>query len=491
MGTSMYATSVQHSLKLPYQTFEDKQSGELLQILQKARDNAQDLVRGLIDTIFFSMVGIIFVIGYAFTVHWTVAVGYLLIIPVLGGINLVLAKKIKAMQKDIIARTADLAGSTTETLRNIELVKSMGLEEQEVTRLNRVNDEILELELVKVRLVRKLSFLQGTSIHALRSMLLLWLFWLIYIGVATFGEYLALFIYSFFIFQPLQQFGDVAAKYYEAKASAEKLEEVFKLKPEPQPKEPKNIHVIKNIAYDNVSFSYTSTTRAALEKIDFSISAGETTAFVGPSGSGKSTALKLLLGLYQPTDGVVRVNGVSTTEIASNKFRHRIGFVAQETQLFSGTIKENLLFVKPDATDKECTKALMGAAADSILNRASKGLDTLIGEGGLKLSGGERQRLAIARALLRNPEILIFDEATSSLDSITERAITKTITQIEKEHPYLMMIIVAHRLSTIKHAENIYVFESGKIVERGTHENLLKEKGLYYALWREQMGVNI
>lgn len=488
MGTNMYAKSVQHAFTLPYQLFEDQQSGELLQVLQKARDNAQELIRGLIDVVFFSLVGIAFVITYAFTIHWTVGIGFLSLIPILGASNYFLARRIKEIQRNIINRTADLSGSTTETLRNVELVKSMGLEVQEVERLNDVNDQILDLELEKVRTVRTLSFIQGTIIHTLRAALLFWLFWLIYTGVASFGEYFALFAYSFHIFQPLQQFGDVATKYFEAKASAEKLEDVFKLTPEKEPENPKAIDDIESVTFENVSFSYTSAKQHALENVDIEIKAGETVAFVGPSGSGKSTALKLLLGLYKPTEGTVAVNNIPTTDISYTAFKRRIGFVAQETQLFSGTIKENLLFVKPNATEEECITALKGASAESILGRASEGLGTRIGEGGLKLSGGERQRLAIARALLRNPEIVIFDEATSALDSITEHAITETINTIEQQRPDLMMVMVAHRLSTIKHAKHIYVFETGKVIEHGTHKNLLKEKGLYYALWREQMG---
>jgi ATP-binding cassette, subfamily B, bacterial len=191
--------------------------------------------------------------------------------------------------------------------------------------------------------------------------------------------------------------------------------------------------------------------------------------------------------LYQPTGGTILFNGIDSHTLNFDIVRTKIGLVSQETQLFSGTIKENLLFVNPTATDEECMTALRQAAADGLVLRGDKGLDTKIGEGGIKLSGGERQRLAIARALLRHPEILIFDEATSSLDSMTEKEITETIKQIGKELPRLIKILVAHRLSTIVHSDRIYVLEKGTVIEEGSHGVLVEKKGLYFALWRQQI----
>jgi ATP-binding cassette subfamily B protein len=167
--------------------------------------------------------------------------------------------------------------------------------------------------------------------------------------------------------------------------------------------------------------------------------------------------------------------------------RNQIGFVTQDTQLFSGSIKENLLFVNPEATDSDLQDVLQKAACQNLLSRAEKGLDTMIGEGGLKLSGGEKQRLSIARALLRKPKLLLFDEATSALDSLTEEEITDTIRDISRQGNQVT-ILIAHRLSTIMHADRIYVLEKGDVVETGNHEKLLVEKGLYYAMWRQQIG---
>ncbi|MEK6878001.1 MAG: ABC transporter ATP-binding protein, partial [Nanoarchaeota archaeon] len=377
-------------------------------------------------------------------------------------------------------------GSTTETLRNVELVKSLGLEKQEINRLNNVNEKILNLELDKIKKIQKLGFIQGTLINAMRAVLTFIMMYLIFKGVISIGEFFSLFIYSFFIFTPLSSFGTVASQYQESRASNEQLDEILKINPEKKPENPKIIKNIENIEYKDLSFIYETAEVPSVNNINLTVKRGETIAFVGPSGSGKSTLVKLLVGLYSPKKGKLLLNNVDSKELDYEEIRKKIGFVSQETQLFAGTIRENLLFVNPKANDKDCVKVLKQSAVDHILERGG-GLNTKIGEGGIKLSGGEKQILAIARALLRNPELLIFDEATSSLDSITERGVTGTIKEIVKIKK-IITVLVAHRLSTIAHADKIYVLENGKIVELGTHEQLIRKKGLYYSMWREQSG---
>jgi ATP-binding cassette subfamily B protein len=241
------------------------------------------------------------------------------------------------------------------------------------------------------------------------------------------------------------------------------------------------------LSFKNVAFKHNTAAQKAINNISFDVNVGETIAFVGPSGSGKSTLMKLLVGLYRPQEGKILYNNLDETELRFDDLRNQIGFVTQDTNLFSGTIKENLLFVNPSVSEDELMDALNKASCQNLLARAEKGLDTTIGEGGLKLSGGEKQRLSIARALLRKPKLLLFDEATSALDSLTEEEITDTIRSISLEGNQIT-ILIAHRLSTIMHADRIYVLEKGDVVETGTHEALLEEKGLYYAMWRQQIG---
>ena len=489
VGNRLYAKSVAHAFSLPYAVFEDERSGEILNKLQKARADSQALITNAVNILFLSIVGMVFVLTYATYVHPLIGLVYFSIIPTLGLAVFVLSKKIKAAQQKIVKETATLSGATTETLRNVELVKSLGLETQEINRLNSTNDIILSLELKKVRLVRSLDFIQGTLVNALRSGLMLLMLWLIFGGGISLGEFFTLLFYSFAIFVPLGQLGLVASSYQEAQASLNQLADLFKIKPAPKVKEAIDLGPLKKINYQNVSLAYDVDGVEVLKNVSLTVASGETIALVGPSGSGKSTMIKLLAGLYTPTKGEITFNDTSLKKIDIDQLRRRIGLVAQETQLFAGTIRENLLFVRPEATDADCRHALDLAQAQTILDREGLGLETKIGEGGIKLSGGERQRLAIARALLRQPDLIVFDEATSSLDSITEKSITDTIRNIEKSQPNLITVLVAHRLSTIAHADRIYVFEKGQIIESGRHQDLIKTGGLYSALWREQVGV--
>ncbi len=487
LGAKVYQDGLSHSLKLPYQEFEDQRSGETLGILQKVRADIERLIYSMVNIVFGSLVSIIFVTVYAFTVNWMVAPIYFLSIPIIAFMSYALGGRIKRVQKKIVAQTTALAGSTTESLRNIELVKSLGLSNQEIKRLNDTTDQILQLELKKVRYVRSLSFIQGTAINLLRTGILFSMLWLIMQGKMTPGEYVSLLIYSFFVFGPLQELGSVINIYREAQVSLTNFQTLMAKPLEVRPASPSPIASIQTLEFDNVGFQHQSATHPALQGVTFSAKRGETIAFVGPSGAGKTTLVKLLVGLYLPKTGEIMYNGIPGIEIDFEQLRERIGFVTQDTQLFSGTIRDNLKFVRPEASDAECLAVLEGAAATSLLRRADKGLDTVIGEGGIKVSGGERQRLSIARALLRRPDLMVFDEATSALDSLTESEITKTIRKVSENGEHIT-IMIAHRLSTILHADKIYVLEQGQMAESGSHQQLVDDKGLYYAMWRQQIG---
>jgi ATP-binding cassette, subfamily B, bacterial len=486
-GAELYADGVNHSLSLPYAVFEDQRSGETLGKLQKVRTDVERFITSFVNILFTSLVGIVFVTIYAARTYWIIAPVYFLTIPLLGGLSSVLSRKVKTIQKVIVSETTALAGSTTESLRNIELVKTLGLARQEVGRLNATTDKILALELKKVRYLRSLSFIQGTVVNLLRTSILFMMLYLIFTQRITVGQFFSLFIYSFFIFGPLQELGNIINMYRETEASLGKLEEILAIAPEPRPANALEMGLLSELEFREVSFQHQTAKFPAITNVSFRVKRGETIAFVGPSGAGKTTLVKLLVGLYHPQRGEVVYNGIAADQVDPETLRSQIGFVTQDTQLFSGSIRENLLFVRPDATDEECLEVLRRAAADSLLARADKGLDTVIGEGGVKVSGGEKQRLSIARALLRRPRLLVFDEATSSLDSITEEEISETIRDVGQKAD-VITILIAHRLSTVMHADRIYVLERGGIVEQGTHDELVAETGLYYALWRQQIG---
>jgi ATP-binding cassette, subfamily B, bacterial len=487
LGAQIYSDGIKHSLLLPFYQFEDQRSGTTLGILQKVRSDSEKLISASVNVLFTTLVGVVFVTIYAISVSWIIAPIFFSSIPLIGFLSSILGKKIKKIQKVIVSETTALAGSTTESLRNIELVKSLGLGNQEIKRLNSTTDKILELELKKVKYIRSLSFLQGTVVNFLRTTILFVMLYLIFTQHITVGEFFSLFIYSFFIFGPLQSLGDIINIYRETEVSLNNFNDLISKPIESKPAKPKKLGEIKRIEFQKVFFQHQSANRHAINGITFKVEEGETVAFVGPSGSGKTTLVKLLVGLYTPQQGTILFNNLRGDEIDFDEIREKIGFVTQDTQLFSGTIKENLLFVNPDANDEECLEVLRKSAATDLLERAENGLDTKIGEGGIKVSGGEKQRLSIARALLRNPHLIIFDEATSALDSLTEEEISKTIRAISSGKD-LITVMIAHRLSTVMHADKIYVLERGSIVESGRHEDLIELKGLYYAMWRQQIG---
>jgi len=486
-GAALFTDGLKHSMQLPYQAFEDQRSGETLSILTKARADCEKFISYVVNVLFGIIVSVIFVSIYATRLHWS-------IIPIyIGGASLIayvtnlLSKKIKVIQKTIVKETTSLAGTTTESLRNIELIKSLGLTTQEIQRLNNNTYKILALELKKVKNVRSLSFIQGTMVNFLRQVITFTLMWLIFKEILTVGQLISLQFYSFFIFGPLQEIGSIILSYRETEASLNNFDALMKKPIEQTPANPIAVGDIQQLAFNQVGFQHQTANFKAIDNISFEAKKGETIAFVGPSGAGKSTLVKLLVGLYEPQEGEILVNDVHSKNIDMTGLRNQISFVTQDTQLFAGTIRENLAFVAPNATEEDMLVALTKASCSNILDKGGNGLATLIGEGGLKLSGGEKQRLSIARALLRHPHLLIFDEATSSLDSITEESITDTIRQLSAEREQIT-IMIAHRLSTIIHATRIYVLEKGQVIEKGTHDSLLSEKGLYYAMWRQQIG---
>ncbi|MEG2630858.1 MAG: ABC transporter ATP-binding protein, partial [Comamonas sp.] len=444
-------------------------------------------INTVINTVFAAVVGISFLVWYSVTRHWALVPVFLIGVLVLGGLTGLLSREIRNQQRSIVRETNRNSGFITESLRNIELIKSLGLTFPEVRRLQAQTEKIFALEMLKVKRIRLLSFLQGSTLSLLKLGILFALLWLIFRDVLSTGELIAMQFISVAIFAPLQELGNIIVAWREAEASLLNFDTLMKKPVEKRPANPQRVGLVQDLSFDQVEFQHQGASDKALDGVSFSAKLGDTIAFVGPSGSGKSTLVKLLVGLYTPQAGTIAFNGIPTQQLRYNEVRRQIGFVTQETHLFAGTLRENMLFVKPDASDADILTALEQASCLHLLERSPLGLDTPIGESGVRLSGGEKQRLSIARALVRDPRLLIFDEATSALDSLTEEQITATVRRVSQQSNRITLLI-AHRLSTILHAQTIMVLERGRVVEAGSHAELLEHKGLYYAMWRQQIG---
>jgi ATP-binding cassette subfamily B protein len=487
LGTHIFNDGLRQTLRLNYSEYEDLRSGEVLSLLQKVRADTERFIKSFINTVFASLVGMVFLIWYAVTKHWSLVPVFVIGVFFLGGLTGLLSREIKGQQRSIVRETNRNSGFITESLRNIELIKSLGLTFTEIRRLQAQTAKIFALEMQKVKRIRLLSFLQGTTLSLLRLSILFALLWLIFRDILSTGELIAMQFITVSIFAPLQEIGNIILAWREAEASLTAFGELMQKPIERRPPAFVEIGPLTQVRFDHVGFRHKGAADQALEDVSFSANLGDTIAFVGPSGSGKSTLVKLLVGLYTPDSGEVSYNATSTRSLRFNEVRRQFGFVTQDTHLFAGSIRENIQLVKPDATDDEIIAAMRQASCAYLLEKSSLGLDATIGEHGMKLSGGEKQRLSIARALIRQPRLLIFDEATSALDSITEEQITATVREVSASSARIT-ILIAHRLSTVMHADTIYVLEKGRIVESGRHAVLLERKGLYYAMWRQQIG---
>ncbi len=484
-GTEMFNDGLKQTLRLSFVELEARSSGETMGLLQKVRTDTERFLDAAVTILYSSAVGIGFIVWYGVTKNWLLIPVFGIGVALMAGFTGLLSHKIRTVQRAIVRESVRQSGQITESLRNIELVKSLGLTWPEIRRLQVHTRRIFDLEMEKVRKIRGLAFLQGTLINLLRQSILFILLWLIFRQALSAGELVSFQLILNTIFGPLHQLGRVILSYRESEASLLAFDRLMQTPIEKRPDEPVEIGVIERLQFDDVVFRYRGAADNAIDHISFEARLGDTIAFAGPSGCGKSTLVKLLLGLYAPNGGVVSVDGVPINELRYNRVRRQIGFVAQDAQLFSGTIRENLQLVKPEATDAEMLDVLRRASAGALLARSDQGLDTRLGEGGLRVSGGERQRLAIARALLRAPRLFIFDEATSSLDSLTEGEITGALREISRSRQH-MVILIAHRLSTIAHADTIYVLDRGRVVETGRHNELIDAGGLYAAMWRQQ-----
>src|SRR5215204_848155 len=339
-GMQIFNDGLKQILRLSFQEFEEQRSGETLSILQKVKTDTERFINSFINILFSSIVGIGFLIWYSVAKNWLLVPVFVVGILVLGSLTGLLSKKIKTVQRSINRETNKMSGVITESLRNIELVKSLGLTFPEIRRLRDQTKKIYDLEMVKVKKVRMLGFLQGTTLNLLRQSILFILLWLIFRNILTTGELITMQFISTSIFGPLQDLGNIILQYREVEASVNSFDQLMHKPVELRPENPAEIGDLKNLQFEEVSFQHKTAGTKAIDDISFSVKTGETIAFVGPSGSGKSTLVKLLVGLYKPVSGQILFNEQPSTDIRYNALRRQIGFVTQDTLLFAGTIKD-------------------------------------------------------------------------------------------------------------------------------------------------------
>jgi subfamily B ATP-binding cassette protein MsbA len=471
-------------LSLPISYFDNNKSGSLVSRIMTDVEGVRNLIgTGLVQLIGGTLTSII---SLVLLIKISPIMTFYVLVPI--SIFAVIALKafryIRPIFKKRAIINAEVTGRLTETLSGIRVIKGFNAEDQEI--------KTFEKGVQKLFLNIKQS-LTSTALLTSSSTLLLGLAtagimgmggYFIIGGTMSFGDFLAFTLYLGFMIAPIVQMSNIGSQLTESFAGLDRTEEIMNMTPEDNPlvRNVKLSDIKGDIKFNNVSFSYEKGTEV-LHNISFEAKAGSVIALVGSSGSGKSTIAGLAATFLNPTSGKITIDRTDLSKVTLNSYRKNLGVVLQDEFLFEGTIKENILFSKPNATNEEIKKAVAASYVNEFTNRFEKGLETVIGERGVKLSGGQRQRIAIARAILANPKIIILDEATSNLDTESETYIQKSLQKLIEGRT---TFVIAHRLSTIRQANQILVIEQGKIVEKGTHQDLINKKGRYFDLYTYQ-----
>ena len=474
----------QHIIKLPIRFFDNSKTGELVSRIMTDVEG----VRNLVGTGFAQMIGggLAAIISLVLLISISPSMTAFVLLPVLifGLVSLKAFSKIRPIFRERGKINAQVTGRLTETLGGIRVIKGFNAENQEIKTFEKGVEELF----LNVK-----ASLTATSFVTSAGALLLGLAsagimglggYQIMQGEMTFGDFLAFTLYLGFMIAPIVQMSNIGSQLTEAFAGLDRTEEIMNMPLESDDKKRTvQLEVIKgDIRFENVSFAYESG-KDVVKGISFDAPAGSVTALVGTSGSGKTTIAGLAATFLNPDGGVVYLDGYDLQSITLDAFRAQLGVVLQDDFLFEGTIRENILFPRPDSSEAQLEMAVKAAHVHEFTDRFEQGLDTLIGERGVKLSGGQRQRIAIARAILADPRILILDEATSNLDTESESLIQASLKELMHGRT---TFVIAHRLSTIRQADQILVIEQGQVVEQGRHEELLAKKGRYFELYTYQ-----
>lgn len=471
-------------LMFPVKYFDNNKSGALVSRIMSDVEGVRNLVgTGLVQLIGGSLTSILALGAMIYISPW-LTLFVLLPVGIFGLISTKAFAYIRPIFRERSVLSAEVTGRLTETLNGIRVIKGFNAEAQEVKIFEKgVHDLFLNVKksLTSTSLVTSsATFLLGAA-----SIIIMGFSgFKIMTGSMTTGDFLSFTFLLVFMIAPIVQMSNIGSQLTEAFAGLDRTEEIMNMPPEEDEKTRTiTMHKIKgDVQFENISFAYEEG-KDVLKNISFCAEAGTVTALVGTSGSGKTTIAGLVATFLNPESGTITIDDVDLSKVTLNSYRSQLGVVLQDDFLFEGTIRENILFPRPNASDEELHRAVAAAYVHEFTDRFEKGLDTVIGERGVKLSGGQRQRIAIARAVLANPRILILDEATSNLDTESETFIQDSLRHLMKGRT---TFVIAHRLSTIRQADQILVIEQGQIAERGKHEELIEKKGRYFELYTYQ-----
>lgn len=417
---------------------------------------------------------------------WKLTLVTLVIVPVVLGIINIFGKRLRLAGHDVQGRIADITSLLQETISGIRVVRSFARESHEVKRFENENQRNFRAVMRATKLTSLLSPMVEFSAAIAVTVILWYGGYSVVTGVISAGSLIAFLIYAINLSNPVKRLSQVYGNIQKAMAAGDRVFAI--LDTEPTVKEKPNAkplpEVTGQVEFDHVSFSYDGE-KNAITDLNLNVDPGQIIAIVGPSGAGKTTVANLLPRFYDVTEGALRIDGTDVRDVTFQSLREQIGLVPQDTMLFNATVKDNILYGRLDATDDEVYAAAKAANALEFIDKLPEGMQTMVGERGNSLSGGQRQRIAIARAILKNPKILILDEATSALDMESEKLVQEALERLMKGRT---AFVIAHRLSTIKNADRIVVLKQGRIEEFGTHEQLLNQDGLYSHLYSVQFG---
>lgn len=471
-------------LSLPINYFDNNKSGALVSRIMSDVEGVRNIVgTGLVQLIGGVLTSVVCIV-WLIKINLWMTLSTILPIALFGIVAIKAFGKIRPIFKKRGQINAQVTGRLTETLNGVRVIKGFNAEEQENKVFENGAEELFQN--VKASLTATaLITSAGTLLLGIASAIVMLLGGYFMIkGEITKGELIQFTVLLAFMIAPIVQMSNIGSQISEAFAGLDRTQELMNMKPEDDAEErPNTIAKIEGeIIFDNVSFSY-GEEKEVLHGISFTAKPGSVTALVGSSGSGKSTIAGLVATFLNPTAGKITIDGKDLSKVSLSSYRNHLGVVLQDDFLFQGTIRENILFPRPNSTEKELNFAVKSAYVNEFTDRFDDGLDTVIGERGVKLSGGQRQRITIARAILANPSIFILDEATSNLDTESESLIQQSLTELIKDRT---TFVIAHRLSTIRQADQILVIENGHIAEQGTHDELIAKEGRYYQLFTYQ-----